>query len=254
MNDPTQAVILAAGKGTRLKDVGADKPKALLRIAGVPLIDHVRTSLASVGVTRVLVVVSHFAEQIEVHLKEHPIRGQKAQTVWQPVPQGTGQAMELAVPDLKPGPVWITYADVLTDPAEYARMLETFRTEEWDALLGVVSADQNPCHGAAVLCDEDLEVDNVVADLGNKHPEALWLSAGIFIVQPSLFPHLDAVLPSSRGEFELGDAVAHLIQGGGEVHAHPLRSRWGEVVTQGDIERVEGLMAKLKEQQEGDAK
>ena len=70
-------------RGARLGGMTSNKPKALIEIAGRPLLDHARHSLAAVGVKRVLVVVSHFAEQIEAHLNKHPVLNQESRTVWQ---------------------------------------------------------------------------------------------------------------------------------------------------------------------------
>ncbi|SSC69435.1 unnamed protein product [Ciceribacter sp. T2.26MG-112.2] len=64
----TNAMVLAAGLGTRMRPITNSMPKPLVRIAGRPMIDYVLDTLVAAGVDRVVVNVHHFAEQMEAHL------------------------------------------------------------------------------------------------------------------------------------------------------------------------------------------
>lgn len=65
---PTTAMVLAAGLGTRMRPLTLDRPKALVSVGGKALIDHVLDRLRDAGVTRAVVNVHHFADQMEDHL------------------------------------------------------------------------------------------------------------------------------------------------------------------------------------------
>ena len=248
MEAPRQAVVLAAGKGTRLRKLDTKHPKPLIRIAGSPLLDHIRRGLAEAGVERIHVVVSHHAEQIEAHLKASPVPGQSATTVWQPVPQGTGQAMELAIPELRSEPVWIVYGDAMTEPCEYLQMAALFTSDICDMLIGIVETD-DPSDSAAVYCNERMVVESIV-----PHPEkgtstTNHATAGLFLARPSLFPHMKRLLPSSSGEYELVDAITHLIQTGGDVRAFPIAGWCHQVREPKDVNQIEALVKRTPDEE-----
>ena len=70
MTGPTTAMVLAAGVGARMRPLTDTRPKALVEVAGKPLIDHVLDRLRKAGVTRGVVNVHHFADQMEAHLAQ----------------------------------------------------------------------------------------------------------------------------------------------------------------------------------------
>jgi MurNAc alpha-1-phosphate uridylyltransferase len=65
---PTTAMVLAAGVGSRMRPLTDDRPKALVEVAGRPLIDHMLDRLGEAGVTRAVVNVHAFADRLEAHL------------------------------------------------------------------------------------------------------------------------------------------------------------------------------------------
>jgi len=66
---PETAMVMAAGKGTRMRPLTATRPKPLIEVAGSTLLDHVLDHLRTAGVRRVVVNVHYFADSLEAHLK-----------------------------------------------------------------------------------------------------------------------------------------------------------------------------------------
>jgi len=68
---PDTAMIMAAGKGTRMMPLTANRPKPLIEVAGTTLLDHVLDQLREAGVGRIVVNVHYLADQVEAHLAAH---------------------------------------------------------------------------------------------------------------------------------------------------------------------------------------
>src|SRR5208282_1152030 len=91
----TTAVLLAAGRGKRLGDLTVHTPKALLDIAGAPVISHIADALAAAGLTHFVVVTGYLSDQVEGWAKTYQRENQGIEitTVVQPELNGTGGAM-----------------------------------------------------------------------------------------------------------------------------------------------------------------
>lgn len=92
MTNKTAAVILAAGKGKRMK---SDLPKVLHKIDGKPLIRMLLENLAPVGLDRMIVVIGHKGDMVMEELKDTAV-----EFVWQHEQKGTGHAVQMAEPAL----------------------------------------------------------------------------------------------------------------------------------------------------------
>ena len=83
----TAVIILAGGKGTRMK---SDLPKVLHKVAGVEMVNHILNATSSLSPEKILVIVGHGAEQVEHTVKTHT---PAARTVLQKQQLGTGHAV-----------------------------------------------------------------------------------------------------------------------------------------------------------------
>lgn len=93
-----QAVLLAAGKGMRMRPLTLDRPKQLVEVAGKPLIDYVLEELPD-SIDEIIIVVGYKADMIRDHLGES-YKGKKIRYVHQWMPAGTAHALSLARPFL----------------------------------------------------------------------------------------------------------------------------------------------------------
>lgn len=113
-----QAVILVAGKGTRMRPLTDDRPKPLIQVADKPLIEHVLSFLPDV-IDEVILVLGYKGHMIEEHLGKHH-NGRSVRYVWQHEQKGTAHALEQAKHLLKDS-FLLMYGDDIVDRESVAR-------------------------------------------------------------------------------------------------------------------------------------
>lgn len=138
---PTTAMVLAAGMGTRMRPLTDTMPKPLVRLVGRPLIDHVLDRLAAAGITRAVVNVHHFADQIEAHLAARTsprvvISDERDALL------DTGGGVLRALPLLGAEPFVVHNSDSVWAEgvgSNIARLIDTWDAERMDALMLLAS-------------------------------------------------------------------------------------------------------------------
>jgi UDP-N-acetylglucosamine diphosphorylase / glucose-1-phosphate thymidylyltransferase / UDP-N-acetylgalactosamine diphosphorylase / glucosamine-1-phosphate N-acetyltransferase / galactosamine-1-phosphate N-acetyltransferase len=233
-----KAIVLAAGKGTRMGDLTQDVPKPMLPLAGKPMIEHILDRLQTAGISEALIVTGYRAEVIEDHLCSYPLRIQFAR---QTHINGTGSAALLGREFAGSDPFLLTFGDIICEPADYeglADMLE--RDTEAAAVLGVKWAD-DPWQGAAVYED-----GGVVSRIIEKPPRGTstthWNSAGLYSFRPVVFDYLSRLQPSSRGEYELTTAIAEMIEDGRRLLRYGVAGEWRDVGRPEDLAIAEDIV------------
>lgn len=145
-------VVMAAGKGTRMK---SSLPKVLHRVAGKAMVRHVLDTVESLSPRRVVLITGHGAEAVEAHLAAHPLsQGGQLQFARQMPQLGTGHAVQQAVPLLPDdGVVLILNGDVPLIAADTVQALVQACAGQHLALLTVVLDD--PTGYGRILRDGD---------------------------------------------------------------------------------------------------
>lgn len=230
----SKAVILAAGRGTRMGALTDETPKPMLAIGGRPILDILLGRLIDAGYSEALIVTGYHAEAIEDYFRNYrlPLRFVRQSPV-----NGTATAALLARDFAASDDFLLTFGDILAPPGCYREILEQLRAEpEAEAVLGVKEVD-DPWQGAAVYVDERQRVTRIVEKPPRGQSSTRWNSAGIYAARPSLFPELERTGLSARGEYELTTAIASLIDSGKLLRLFPIRGQWR------DVGRPEDLIA-----------
>lgn len=195
------AIILAAGLGTRLRPHTEHVPKPLLPIRGRPILDWALGALPP-SVDRLLVVVHYLGEQIEAYLRSQK-RIANWEVVRQDVPRGTGDALRSCREHLRPGPFLVLNGDDLYGADDLARLAEC------RAGLLVHPVDEPWRFGIALLKD-----DGTLAKLDEK-PKLTGrhlANTGAYAFPPEVFG--TELTVSTRGEYEITDYVSALARRG----------------------------------------
>ncbi len=220
----TKAMILAAGRGERMRPLTDRVPKALLEVGGRPLIVHSIERLVRAGISDVVVNVSHFAEQIEQRLGDGSHLGVRICYSREETPLETGGGIAYAMPLLGGAPFIVVNSDVYTDFdfGQLETAVASLARGAGDAHLVLVD---NPAHHPGG--DFSLESGRVLMD----GPTRLTFS-GIGVYSPALFSGTQR-----GGRFPLMAVLAPAMARG-RVEAEHHRGVWIDVGTPGRLEEL----------------
>ena len=236
------AVILAAGRGTRMKGLTEDVPKPMLVVAGRPLLEHILVTLRSAGIERFAIITGYRAERIESHFGDGARLGVEIVYRRQEVRDGTARALLLARDAIGDRSFLLGWGDILAEPSNYPALLGAFEAKPSSGVLAVNWVD-DPYRGAAVYVDADNRIERIIEKPPPKTADTHWNNAGIGVFRAALFDHCAAVKPSPRGEYEIPDALTSMLGAGLEVYAFPLSGFWSDVGTPEDLARAERLLS-----------
>ena len=231
-----KAVILAAGRGTRLGAITDEVPKPMVRVKGKPILEHLLDRLRAAGFEEALIVTGYRAEAIESHFGNYSI---PLHFIRQSTINGTATAALLARDFTGSEPFFFTYGDILAETEDYRGMRESLK-EGTEALIGVKWVD-DPYQGAAVYVDPAKKITKIIEKPGRGKSTTNWNSAGLYVFRPGLYAELAKVPVSPRGEFELTSAVAQLIDAGHRLEIFPLEGAWRDIGRPEDLAAAEEM-------------
>lgn len=214
MTRPRIGIVLAAGKGTRLK---SDLPKVLHPVLGKPMLQRVLENLAPLGLAKVILIVGHQAERVQEAVSAFKLPFPVEFVVQEPQ-LGTGHAIMQVLPKLPldtEADVLITCGDMPLVPAErYVSLMETYTAQPVHASL-VTVAMPNPTGYGRVLSENGV-FQRIVEekDASTSEKQVPWINAGIYAAYWPVFSQylsrLDA--NNAQGEFYLTDVLGMLAE------------------------------------------
>ncbi|MEQ2008032.1 MAG: nucleotidyltransferase family protein [Limisphaerales bacterium] len=235
-----KAVILAAGKGTRMRDLTDEIPKPMLRVQGKPILQHIVEGLVSVDIREFCIVTGWHAEVVERYFGDGSQFGARICYVRQVVQDGTGKAPELAKSFAGTAPFLLTYGDILVKPETYAAMLKRWSSGRFSGLV-TVTGSEDVTKGGLFFFDADFCLKHLVEKPGAaqltdlsaqgwlKPGETAWYNAGIYLFDPALFMFTATIQKSPRGEYELTDALTAMLAAGHQIAGLQIAGRWVDV-------------------------
>lgn len=224
-----QCVILAAGKGTRLRPLTEHIPKPLVKVAGKTLLDHIVESLPS-AVDELIIVTGYLEDKIKSHCGAN-FHGRKVTYVHQEEQKGTAHALWLCK-DLLHGRFLFMFADDLHGAKDIARATSYTRsmltlTTETPEKFGIVV--RHP--------------DGTLAQMIEKpeHPPSNLASTGVMVLDEHIFKY-DPYAVETKGEYYLTDVLYEYAK------EYPIavveQSLWIPIGYPEDIEKAERILEK----------
>jgi dTDP-glucose pyrophosphorylase len=221
-----KAVLLAAGRGTRMLDLTSKVPKPMLEVRGKPVLAHIIEGLKAARITDFLIVVGWQADVVRNFFGDGARFGVRVEYATQVVQDGTGRVVELARDFAAENPFILSYGDILVDSENYLRLAAL--PDDTDAIVSV-KRDEDCSKGGAVFVNDRFELIDLREKPKPGEPTSCWYNAGIYAFRPSIFDYTAKLKPSPRGEYELTDAIRELALSGKKVQAFELKGMWADV-------------------------
>lgn len=225
---PVDAVMMAGGKGERLRPLTEKTPKPLLPVGDKAIIDHNVDRLISYGVNHISVTVNYLKEQIEEHYRE-PRNGVQIQTVREPKYLGTIGSIKF-VPTFYNDTILLMNSDVFTN-IDYEDFFLHF--QQYDAEMSVAAIPYNVSIPYGIL---DLDGRNIHGLL-EKPKYTYYANAGIYLIKRRALEEIpDDIF------FNATDLVEKLIADGKSVIRYPLNGTWIDIGNPQEYQKANDLV------------
>jgi len=226
MSKIDKAVILAAGRGTRMRELTADLPKPMIEVRGKPVLQHIVEGLRDAGIREFLIVVGYHPDSVRNFFGDGSRYDIAIQYTTQTVQDGTGRVVDLARDFVGESPFVLSYGDILVEPANYKHVVDL--PEHVEAIV-TVTRGEDVSKGGAVFLNEQMKLIDIREKSRPGQTTSPWYNAGIYAFRPSIFEFTGQLNLSPRGEYELTDAIRALAHSGKKVKALVLTGGWCDV-------------------------
>ncbi len=173
---PNWAVVMAGGKGMRLRPLTEKLPKSMIRVAGRPILERIILHLVSYGIGRIFLSVNHLAQIIEDYFEDGSMYGTKIEYLHEDEPLGSGGAISL-LPEIPEQALLVMNGDLIVD-TNFTDMIEFHNQNDFSATMGVYSYFHQVPFGCVEI------QDNRLAGLEEKPILEKMVNAGVYVLSP----------------------------------------------------------------------
>lgn len=212
-----QAVVVAAGQGTRMGPLTDGLPKPLLPVGGTPIVEHV-LDVAAPHVDEFVLVVGYEADQLKAHFGSN-YQGTPIEYVTQDAQLGTAHAIQQAHPHID-GPFLALNGDVHLTPALVDRLATATTTA-----IAVMPVEDPRSYG--VVDTDGAQVTTIVEKPSD--PPTNLANLGLYRFTPDIFEYIDRTERSERGEYEITDSLQYAISDETPVTAVEYDGEWLDI-------------------------
>ncbi len=216
-----KALILAGGKGTRLRPLTYSMAKQLVPVANKPVLFYGLEAVAQAGIREVGIIVGETAGEIQTAVGDGSRWGVQVTYIPQPEPLGLAHAVLVAEPFLGTTPFVMYLGDNIVK-SSIAPLVREFERDRPNALILLAEVPNPQEFGVAVL--RGRRVVKLIEK--PKEPPSNLALVGVYLFDHSIFEAARAIKPSWRNELEITDAIQYLIDHGYTVRSHIITGWW----------------------------
>ena len=215
------ALILAAGKGTRMWPLTENSPKPLLPICGLPIIERQIQELKKIGVKKLYILIGYQMKELSDYLGKNK-NGIDIQYIVQKEQKGTGHAVNQAKNIIK-GNFYCINGDLIVD----SKNLERLKKKKDELTMMVTKVKDGSNFGVIESMNGRLVSINEKGISGKST-----INAGIFLFNEKIFDAIDNIEKSIRGEYELTDALQAISN---DIHILEYQGFWKDIGAPWDL-------------------
>jgi dTDP-glucose pyrophosphorylase len=229
---PIDAVLMAGGKGERLRPLTDKTPKPLIKIGGKAIIDYNVERLISYGLKNIHVTINYLGEQLEEHFSS-PINGVKVETVREPNYLGTMGSIQF-VKEFHHDTILVMNSDLFTN-IDYEDFYLHFKEHNADMSVAAIPYDVNIPFGIFDLDGRDIK------GVKEKPSYHYYANAGIYLIKKDVLKHI----PQNEF-FNATDLIEELVKQNMKVIRFPITGYWIDIGQHSELVKANELVKHLK--------
>ncbi|PKQ68757.1 nucleotidyltransferase [Labilibaculum manganireducens] len=230
---PLECMIMAGGKGERLRPLTDNTPKPMLKLADKPIIEHNIDRLIQYGIEKIYISIKYLGEQIKDYFGDGSAKGILIEYIEEEKFLGTGGAIRL-VEKFESEHILIMNSDLFTDVDFEDLYLNTLNA---DAEIGIASIPYTVNIPYAILEREDNRVLSFKEKPNNTH----YANAGIYIIKRELIERI----PSNEF-YNITDLIQNVLDQGGKVIQNPIYGYWIDIGKHEDYKKAQEFVKHIK--------
>lgn len=233
-----KALILAGGKGTRLRPITYTRAKQLVPVANKPILFYAIEAIRDAGISDIGVIVGDTADEVMGALGDGSRWDVRITYIPQEAPLGLAHAVKIAE-DFMAGDSFVMYLGDNLIADGIVRFVDEFRAGGCDAQILLAHVPNANQFGVA-----ELGPGGVVARLIEKpmDPPSDLALVGVYLFDSGIFEAVNSIEPSARGELEITDAIQWLVDHGRTVRPHVIEGWWKDTGKLSDILEANRIM------------
>ncbi len=220
-------ILMAGGKGSRLKPLTNNCPKPLLKVGGQPILETIIQRLRSHGLSNIILSVNYKRDMIKDYFGSGEKFGASIQYLEEDKPLGTAGALSLLNKDYSK-PIIVMNGDVLTN-VNFDHMLAFHEDNDAVATMCVRVFEFQVPYGVVKT------KDNEIKDVIEKPVEKCLVNAGIYVLDPKVLKHI----PENEF-FDMPSLFAKIRKNNMKTVAFPIREYWADIGQHEDFDKAEG--------------
>ncbi len=225
---PNRAVIMAGGKGTRLRPYTESTPKPMVKVAGRPMLERLVLHLVGHGIREIYIAVNYLSDVVEEHFGNGSAFGCSIEYLQEDHPLGSGGALSLLPPGVVTEPLLVMNGDLVTQ-IDIGHFIDFHTSGGFVATMGLHAHTVPLPFGVAEVSGASLR------GLREKPTERFLINAGLYVLSPDVLDYV----PSDQ-EYPITELFRSCLRDGLSVGAYYIEDDWMDVGRPDDLKKANG--------------